>query len=75
MSRHKERVPRMERVPVPDADAFRAFRQRCRDGGWQRDCGGLAVCLEPPPPGCAVHQLKVGAASGGGSGVGRQSPA
>ncbi|XP_040428692.1 START domain-containing protein 10-like [Cygnus olor] len=48
----------MERVPVPDADAFRAFRQRCQDGGWQRDCGGLAVRLEPPPPGCAVHQLK-----------------
>ncbi|XP_068553584.1 LOW QUALITY PROTEIN: START domain-containing protein 10-like [Anas acuta] len=48
----------MERVLVPDADAFRAFQRRCQDGGWQRDCGGLAVCLEPPPPGCTVHQLK-----------------
>uniref|UniRef100_A0A8C3BT84 START domain-containing protein 10 n=1 Tax=Cairina moschata TaxID=8855 RepID=A0A8C3BT84_CAIMO len=52
------RVPRMERVLVPDADAFRAFQRRCQDGSWQRDCGGLAVCLEPPLPGCAVHQLK-----------------
>lgn len=60
----------MERVLVPDADAFRAFQRRCQDGGWQRDCGGLAVCLEPPLPGCAVHQLKVGAAGGTGTGVG-----
>ncbi|XP_048815259.1 START domain-containing protein 10-like isoform X1 [Lagopus muta] len=48
----------MERAQVPDAAAFRAFRQRCQDGSWQRDRGGLAVSLQLPPPGCAVHQLK-----------------
>lgn len=49
----------MERAQVPDAAAFRAFRQRCQDGSWQRDRGGLAVSLQLPPPGCAIHQLKV----------------
>ncbi|NXL92151.1 STA10 protein, partial [Alectura lathami] len=48
----------MEWAQVPDAAAFRAFRQRCQDGGWQRDRGGLAVSLQLPSPGCAVHQLK-----------------
>ncbi|XP_015715555.1 START domain-containing protein 10-like [Coturnix japonica] len=48
----------MEWAQVPDAAAFRAFRQRCQDGSWQQDRGGLAVSLQLPPPGCAIHQLK-----------------
>ncbi|XP_062440737.1 START domain-containing protein 10-like isoform X1 [Rhea pennata] len=51
----------MEPARVPDAAAFRAFRQQCEgSGGWQ-SCygrGGLAVCIQAPPPGSGVHRLK-----------------